>query len=264
MMTRRLLPALRGLVNILVERDETPRVHDEGGVRCLRFGDGVMQSAMRRDAPNALDLAYTRAMMGFLLFQPAPRQVLIAGLGGGSLSKFCYRELPEAHITTLEISPEVVALRDEFLIPPDNERFRILEADAREYLARDEVEADVILLDAYDEAGLPEDLCSASFYAHCRQALDTDGVLAANLWGGEPNRALYLERLRDVFEDRVWWCRPRDSSSLVVLAHADPRLTPDWSRLTAAAQSLDRRYRLDLVAMVNDLRRRPDPEDNPT
>jgi len=259
-MNKRLFPALRGLVSILVERETIPRVHDEDDMRCLRFSNGVMQSAMRLADPYALDLGYTRAMMGFLLLNPAPHHVLVVGLGGGSLPKFCHRELPDTCITALEINPDVIALRDRFLIPPDDARFRVIQADAGEYLARNEVEADVILLDGYDDDGLPEGLCSTAFYSHCRRALGTGGVLVANLWGGEPNRAVYLGRLREVFEDRVWWCRPHESSSLVVLAVADPEFSPHWTKLSEAALSLDRRYRLDLLPMVNDWRRRPDPD----
>src|SRR5450631_264933 len=47
--------------------------------------DGSTQSEMRLDDPEALVSAYTRKMMGFLLFRRRPRTVLMIGLGGGSL-----------------------------------------------------------------------------------------------------------------------------------------------------------------------------------
>ncbi len=259
-MVKRILPAFRSLARILVDDPVAPRVHEDEGVRCLRFNNGVVQSAMRVDAPFDLDLSYTRAMMGFLLFNAEPRHILIVGLGGGSLPKYCYREFPQARITTLEINLDVIALRDAFLIPPDDERFRIVPADGRDYLARGDVQADVILLDAYDAAGLPDGLRSESFYSDCRKALGERGVLVVNLWGGEPNRAVYVDRLRAVFDGRVWWSRPRDSSGLIVYAVKDERYYPQWSRLMTTAQTLDARYRLDLVQVVNDMRQRPDPE----
>ncbi len=259
-MTQRILPALRDLVKIMVDRPVTPRVHDEDDTRSLRFNDGVVQSTMRMNDPFALDLGYTRAMMGFLLFNPAPQHILVVGLGGGSLPKYCYRELPNARITTLEINPDVIALRGQFLIPPDDERFRILQADGREYLARGDIHTDVIMLDGYDAAGLPEGLCSESFYADCRESLNAQGVLVVNLWGGEPNRALYVERLNGVFDGRVWWSKPRGSSGLIVYAVKNEHYYPQWSRLMASARALDARYRLDLVQAVGDMRARPDPD----
>jgi spermidine synthase len=47
--------------------------------------DGSTQSEMRLDDPEALVSAYTRKMMGFLLFRARPKRILMIGLGGGSL-----------------------------------------------------------------------------------------------------------------------------------------------------------------------------------
>lgn len=259
-MAKHTLHALRDVVQLLMPDAGKPCIQDDDGVRCLRFDSGALQSAMRLSEPFALDLSYTKTMMGFMLFNAEPRHILLVGLGGGSLSKYCYRRFPNARITTLEIDPDVIALRDEFLIPPDDERFRVVQADARDWLASAAAQADVILLDAYDAAGLPDDLCAEPFYSNCWRVLDDQGVLAANYWGGEPDRGVYLERLRAIFDGRVWWSRAPDSDNLIAFAVKNPRFYPQWSRLMAKAQALDKLYALDLVKVVNDLRARPDPD----
>lgn len=86
-----------------------PSVSDGAGVRSLQFSGGAVQSSMHVAAPFELDLSYTRSMMGFLLFNDDPRRILLVGLGGGSLSKYCYHQFPQAHIATLEINPDVIA-----------------------------------------------------------------------------------------------------------------------------------------------------------
>jgi spermidine synthase len=65
-----------------------PGIHfsEAAGLRHLHVGGRAIQSAMRLDAPDDLALAYTRAMMAALLFQPQPRDVVLIGLGGGSLA----------------------------------------------------------------------------------------------------------------------------------------------------------------------------------
>jgi spermidine synthase len=259
-MTKRILPAIRDFVQILVDGWGKPGVSEDGGVRSLQFSNGAVQSSMRVSEPFELDLSYTRAMMGFLLFNAEPQHILLVGLGGGSLSKYCYCQFPQARITTLEISPDVIALRDEFLVPPDDERFEVVHTDACEYLARRDVHADVILLDGYDAEGLPSCLCTESFYSNCWQALNAQGVLVANLWGGELNRGVYLNRLRGIFDGRVWWSKPRDSSNLIVFAVKNEYFYPQWSRLMSKAQTLGKRYRLDLPWVVNDMRQREDPD----
>jgi spermidine synthase len=246
---------------IPVENPFTPCIDDEGGgVRCLRFNSGIVQSVMHLSEPYALHLSYTRAIMGFLLFHEQPKHILIVGLGGGSLSKFCYRAFPHARITSVEISADVIALRKEFLIPDDDERFQIVHADAAEYLMRPEVQADVILLDGYDADGLPESLSSESFYARCWQVLGEQGVLAANLWGGERNRRQYIDRLRGIFDGRVWWSKPKESSSVVVYAVKNHLFYPQWSRLMTNAQALSQRLCLDLSWIVDSIRRCEDPD----
>jgi spermidine synthase len=247
-------------VQILVDGWGKPSVCDEDGVRSLHFSGGAVQSSMRVSAPYELDLSYTRTMMGFLLFNAEPQHILLVGLGGGSLSKYCYRQFPQARITTLEINPDVIALRDDFLVPPEDERFQVVQADASDYLARSDVLADVILLDGYDAEGLPHCLCTESFYANCWRALTAQGVLVANLWGGEPDRGVYLNRLRAIFDGRVWWSKPSDSSNLIVFAVKDMLFYPQWSRLMWKAQTLGKRYRLDLTWVVNNMRRREDPD----
>lgn len=259
-MTKRILPALQAFVKVLVDRTIIPAVHDEDGTRCLRFNGGVVQSTMRVDAPFELDLSYTRTMMGFMLFHPDPRQILIIGLGGGSLSKYCYRQFPQARITSVEISPEVIALRNEFLIPANDERFEIVQADGCEYMTRLNVRADVILLDGYDSDGLPNCLCSESFYSMCWRALNENGVLVANLWGGEPNRTLFINRLNPIFDGRVWWSKPSESQSVIAFAVKNMNFYPQWSRLMSTAQSLAARYHLDFPRIVEHMRERPDPD----
>ena len=107
-------------------RDELdcPHILETRFHRHLLFAHDAVQSSMRLDAPDRLITAYMRKMMAFLLFKPTPHRIVMIGLGGGSLPKFCYRHLPETQITVIEIDARVIALRDEFCIPKDDERFQ--------------------------------------------------------------------------------------------------------------------------------------------
>jgi spermidine synthase len=109
---------------------------------------------------------YTRKMMGFLAFQPRPKQILIIGLGGGSLVKNCHRHLPTTRITAVEIDPDVLALRSQFLVPPDDDRLTVVQADGADHVARmadrgEQINA--ILVDAYDHTGIADAVVERSF-----------------------------------------------------------------------------------------------------
>jgi spermidine synthase len=180
-------------------------VRTRGDLRTLEFKPGMVQSEMRLSRPYDLVLSYARAMMCFTLFQPQPAHIVMVGLGGGSLAKFCYRYLPHSRITVLELRADVIALREQFAIPRDNARFRIIEADATDYMAKLSNSADVLLIDGFDESGLPPALGSAAFYADCRRALRPGGVMAANIFSYDPNYAAMLRRLRQTFQGRLCW-----------------------------------------------------------
>src|SRR3546814_14635441 len=92
---------------------------------------------MRIDDPDRLILDYTRRMMGFLLFNPSPRAIEIIGLGGGSLAKYCHRYLPDTSIVAVEIDPEVIAVREQFFMPRERDRFEFDVGDGAEVGKRD-------------------------------------------------------------------------------------------------------------------------------
>jgi spermidine synthase len=180
-----------------------PQVRRRGRHLSLEFTPGEVQSQMDPADPYGLVLAYARAMMCFVLFKPRPQHIVMVGLGGGSLAKFCYRYLPHSRITVLELREDVIALRERFAIPPDDERFRVIHADAVRYMPQLRDCADVLLVDGFDEGGLPPALTSARFYADCRRALRPDGVLVANVFSYDPNYRAMLARLRDCFQERI-------------------------------------------------------------
>jgi len=100
---------------------------EEDGVRVLQIGGDAIQSAMRLNAPDAIELDYVRAMMAFLLFCPRPRDVLMVGLGGGSMARFIHQRMPATRLAVVEINPGVVTVaRKYFHLPEEDERLEIV------------------------------------------------------------------------------------------------------------------------------------------
>lgn len=186
-----------------VPQRRKPIVFTDGDTRALLFSDGAIQSEMLLSRPEALTLAYTRAMMCFLLFQPRPRHIFMVGLGGGSLAKFCHRYLPEAMVTVVELDADVIALREQFAVPPDGPRFQVIHGDAVDVIAAHAAQFDVLIVDGYDVNGMPPALGSAAFYASCVRALCPGGVLVANLHANDRDFPGVFQRLRAAFDGRV-------------------------------------------------------------
>lgn len=163
----------------------------------LQFAHGVSQSRMLTFDPDKLLIDYTRTMLGALLLVPKPTRVGMVGLGGGSQAKFCYRHLPEARIEVVENNPHVLALRGKFRVPDDDARFRVVLDDGAVFLRERRQYFDLLLVDGYDETGIPAALTSQQFYDDCRAALTDNGAMAVNLYCDDSQS--HIERLRCSF-----------------------------------------------------------------
>lgn len=232
-----------------------PFVIDDGERRYLHFDGRLIQSAMNLAAPNALDVRYTQKMMSFLLFQPKPRRIVLIGLGGGSLVKFCHCRLPAAHMTVLENNPDVIALREAFLVPPDDARLRVEQGDGAEFLARAEKGIDVLLVDAFDRTGFAPSLATREFVEQAHARLAGGGVLVMNLAGDEQAYAGLVGSVMQVFDHQVIVFPVREDDSHVLLAFRNPAFEPNWRRLQAAAKELRARYGLDFPVFLEKIER---------
>lgn len=183
----------------------------------LQFTGGVSQSRMRTFRPDELLVDYTRTMMGSLLFRPDPRAIGMVGLGGGSQVKFCHRHLPGARVEVAENNPHVLALRRTFRIPRDDARLQVLLADGAEFVRERRGRFDILLVDGYDEGGIPAALSSQRFYDDCRDALAAGGVMAGNLYATD--FAAHVDRLQRSFgRERVWVLEEKRQSNRVAFA----------------------------------------------
>lgn len=240
--------------DIIAGRYAKPFILDDGRVRQLYFTLRYLQSEMRLKDPHRLELAYTRKMMAFLLFHPNPKRILLVGLGGGSLAKFCHRHLPRARITAVEIDPTVIAMGGQFGITPD-ERLAIVQADAAEFLPTAQADTDVLLLDAFDRNGIAPSLSNPAFFEAARRRLRPNGLLVANLAGAEDNWRPHLAMLRDAFDERVVLVRVAGDDNHIAFASTDPTFPPHWTLLEKTAQGLQRRHGLDYPEFLRKLRR---------
>lgn len=214
----------------------------------LQFAHGVSQSRMLTFAPDRLLIDYTRTMLGALVLVPRPRNIGMVGLGGGSQAKFCYRHMPDARIEVVENNPYVLALRRKFRIPDDDARFRVFLDDGASFLQERRGHYDLLLVDGYDETGIPEALSSQRFYDDCRAALAGDGAMAINLYCDDAQR--HVDRLRRSFGRRrvmvleevrqsnrvaLAWAGqpPPEEAPMALSASAERELAPVFERVRA-------------------------------
>lgn len=235
-------------------RYNKPFVIDTGEYRSLHFDFFARQSEMLLADPNALTFAYTRKMMAFLLFKPEPEHVLIIGLGGGSLSKFCYQQLPHTRITSLEINQHVIALSQLFELPPADQRNRIVCGDATGYFEASQEPFDVVMVDACDRYGTVADFCEAAFLHSVRERLSHDGVLVMNLTGMHDKHAQIIQTVTACFLNPPLVLDVKESHNKVLFASNTPVSQDQWSSLKGHAKQLAKQHGLNFPYFARRLR----------
>jgi len=183
--------------------------------------DGRAQTEMRLDDPEALTAEYTRKMMGFLLFDALPKKILMIGLGGGALAKYCHRHLPTTQLTAVEIDPDVIAMRADFYIPPDDARLKVINADGADYVAQMAAageRANVLLVDAYDEFGIAKSVVEREFAQNAKRILNANGVFVLNLVAEMQDCNRYVDSIRQVFGSPVIMIAMKQVENQVVFA----------------------------------------------
>ena len=229
---------------------------DEGPLRHLHLGTEWIQGSMLIDAPTVLFHEYIQRMMAWLLFVDADtvpkRQAMQLGLGAGSLTKFCHKEL-RMKTVAIELNPQVLtACRGWFKLPADNARMQVVLADAALEIqdARWWGTVDALQVDLYDHEAAAPVLDSFPFYSNCRRLLTADGCMTVNLFGRASSFARSVEKISAAFgADAVWAFKPTREGNTVVLAQRTPT-RPKREVLDARADIIQTQWGLPAAKWV--------------
>ena len=242
----------------------SPLLYEADGELSLHFGFPTIQSRMLRNDPQRLVLDYTQTMMGFLLFVPEPRRIAMIGLGGGSLAKYCRSRLPDCDFTAIELLPEVIALREQFGIPEDGSRFRIVCANGADYVRQSKESLDVLLVDGFNSEGQPPELCSLAFYDACCNALRPDGILVVNLCADDPGYNCYIARIDQAFGGKRVIVEADEGGNKIVFAGKAAPFPPGFKELAERLRSLEARHPVELDKTVQKILHQQQSRTRPT
>ena len=226
------------------------------GVRSLYIDTSTIQSSMRVKAPYELVLAYSRGMMAFLLFDDDDqdeeiKELLMIGLGGGSVSKYVWQHCPNIQQTVVEINPEIIQVaRSHFNVPEDEARFNVIEGDGLAYLKEHVNSTQLLMIDAFDGLGIPPDFCTQVFFDDCEAALKDNGLFVINLWGSDKNFGLYWQRIENSFNGKVLKLPTGKPGNIIVFGFKTAQKSINVKALIARAKDLDETHAINFSAFV--------------
>jgi predicted membrane-bound spermidine synthase len=149
--------------------------------------------------PDDLPLRYAQVMTIATTYPDLRKKILMLGLGGGSISTYLGRFMPEAAVTTVEIDPGVITAAKSYFGLRETDRMRYRAGDGRVVLNRNDELYDLILLDAYRGGYVPFHLLTREFYALVKQRLAPGGAAAFNVHDGSKLYASTVKTLGEVF-----------------------------------------------------------------
>ena len=226
-------------------------ISEHGNIRSLHLGSETVQSSMNVDYPAELVLSYSRAMMAWLLFAENVRHITQIGLGGGSFVRWIDAHLTEVAQTAVEINPQVISVAHGlFELPFEGEKFEIIEADGAEYIKTLRGGTDILLVDGFDGVQIIDALVAEPFFADCRTALSDNGIFVTNWWSGDKRYPLFLQRLAQVFDQRVLCVPAETHGNVAVLAFQNQAPQP-LAALQKKAAKLGEQYGLDFKTMLH-------------
>jgi spermidine synthase len=156
------------------------RVEEDEEARYMYF-DRTLQSAMNLKDPTELRLIYSRYTSVGFAFRPDAKNILIIGLGGGSIPKRLQKTFPSLQIDVVEIDPEVVQIAKSQFNVRENKNLHVYTQDGRLFLNRTQNRYDIILLDAYYADAMPFHLATKEFFELAQRKLTANGIIVANL-----------------------------------------------------------------------------------
>jgi spermidine synthase len=221
------------------------------GVRYLHFGTEWVQGAMRIRKPDWPELEYAQQMMAWMLFIDAPRAIGQLGLGAATLTKYSYRQFPQARVTAVELNPSVIAICESmFKLPPNDERLQVLEMDALDFVgdAANHGAFDVLQCDLYDATARGPVLDTPEFYQACEACLAPGGMMTVNLFGDHPSFGKNIKAMRFAFDQVI--CLPEVHDGNVVALCFKERRDIDIKALAARAAQIQTATKLPAKSWV--------------
>ncbi len=248
--------------NILVE--------ETGDLRCLKFDEKTRkssQSCMYISKPKELVFNYTKLTFASLLMIDNPQNVLIIGLGGGTLSNVIHELYPEAAIENIEIDPAVIKVaRDYFdFIETDNVTAKV--QDGRIFIKRaalKKAQYDWIILDAFNGDYIPEHLLTKEFFQEIKSVLAPGGIVAANTFSSSKLYQHESATYHAVFGDFINVTTEKNSNRIIL---AGFKSAPSQQAITKRAEQLSpllSPYNIDIKAISQGMKSTYNNQDWPS
>ncbi|WFE68230.1 fused MFS/spermidine synthase [Thiomicrospira sp. R3] len=177
------------------ERDSFGRIQviDSSICRSLHFDSAVKQSRYFFQAPLSLAFEYQQVIeqqLWLRQIQKPLKHLLMLGTGGGSLASKLFISHPKLMMTLIDLRPSVIEIAHDFFHLPIHSRIQTHAMDATLFIQQDTEYYDVIVIDVFDQKGMPEAFSQRPFLQNLVKKLHSESMVLFNLWQSTPQPTL--------------------------------------------------------------------------
>lgn len=230
-------------------------VIEDSDFRVLKFDEFYEQSKMRLSEPHFPVFHYIKAMLLGAAFTPC-EDVLILGLGGGSLVRTLHYLNSQTKMTVVEIRPAVIELAFQFFSIPATSLLTVLCKDAKAYLKKNTELFDVIFADLYWAMRMDPMQAKRQFVYDCKSRLYPHGWLVINYEQQADIDEKMIKLFYRYFEDVLLCAIPNGNAVLLAGSlEASGGMSHFYTRLAALEEKLE--CKIDILGRK--LQRFPNP-----
>ncbi len=176
--------------------------HEYVTMKFVRFGTGYTESTVNTNDDSELPVFYTRVMLVGLLYSDSPQNILLIGLGGGTVTNYLHKFLhDDTSIRAVELDRGVISAAKKYFNTREFDNYKIIENDGRLFLHDTKQTHDIILVDAFRGGYVPFHLLTREFYSVANSRLSPGGCLVMNLHADTELFASSLATMKRVFQN---------------------------------------------------------------
>lgn len=260
------------LLNVVDNHGQAIGIHQYGQYRWVHTGGQSIQSILRLDAPEQLNLPNQNMMLVVLLLldksqspqssessqnKQTPQRILNLGFGGGSFERFFYAKQPNITMVSVDINGELVTLAKQYLQVAEKSQVQIEAAEdyLRHHLANQGEGYNLVLCDLFNGAHHADCLNDAEFYANAAANLLDDGVMAVNLAPASDKVLIAILGYARQYFAGVMVSKVANLSNIIMLLSKQP--LPTGLVLQHRAGQLADRWQLDFTELLSGFKALP-------
>lgn len=136
-----------------------------------------------------------------------PQNILLLGLGGGTVVKMLQKKFPDTHITAVEIDPVMITIAKKYFKIKPSSKLKIVQADAFKFVTTNNLQPNsynLILVDLFAGDSQPAQLHTHQFHKDLKKILSQYGQIIFNCLFFDHhkiNTEKFIEKIENEYEE---------------------------------------------------------------